>query len=172
MQIQKQLSQVKFIRNMLRRGLTPVANRGGGNCVFISLAQIVLGDSAKFEFMRYMIVHRLNKFPQKYKSRKNNLSDYCDGMIVNGNPAGALELQVIADICFSVVECYSTDCFYKPVHTIHPLRTDQIPECKGLIRLWVQGDHCMALVDRSKRHLIQNIADDSDILEAFSYSAQ
>ena len=63
MQVQKQLFQMIFIRGMLSRGLTPVANLGDGNCVFISLAQIVLGDSAKFEFMRYIVAHRLNKFP-------------------------------------------------------------------------------------------------------------
>jgi len=107
---------------MLGRGLTPVYNRGDGNCVFISLAQIVFGDSAKFEFMRYMIVHRLNKFPKKYQSKHTKFPDYCNSMAVNGKAAGTLELQAIADICFSVVECYATEDFCVPVHTIYPLR--------------------------------------------------
>ena len=93
-------------------------------------------------------------------------------MIMSGKAASTLELQAIADICFSVVECYSTSNFFTPVHVIEPLRIQTSPECKGLIRLWIQGDHCMALVDRNKRHLIQNIADDPDILEAVNYSAR
>ena len=48
---------------MLSRGLTPVGNVGDGNCVFISLAQIILGDAAKFEFVRYMVVDWLRTFP-------------------------------------------------------------------------------------------------------------
>ena len=75
-------------------------------------------------------------------------------MAANGKPAGALELQVIADICFSVVECYSTGNFNKPVYIIQPLRCPEIPECKPRIRLWVRPGHCMALVDDSKPHLI------------------
>ena len=51
---------------MVSRGLIPVHNLGDGNCVFISLAHIVFGDPSKFAFMRYMIVHRLRRFPQKY----------------------------------------------------------------------------------------------------------
>ena len=54
---------------MLSRRLTPVDNDGDGNCVFISLAQIVLGDPMKFEFMRNMIVHRLRGFPEKYQGK-------------------------------------------------------------------------------------------------------
>jgi hypothetical protein len=77
---------------MLSRGLTPVFNRGDGNCVFISLAQIVLGDSAKYEFMRYIIVHRLNSFPKKYEHKTTNFSNYCDSMIINRKPAFSLEL--------------------------------------------------------------------------------
>jgi len=37
---------------MLSRGLIPINNVGDGNCIFISLAQIVMKDSAKFDFMR------------------------------------------------------------------------------------------------------------------------
>ena len=54
---------MKFIDRMLNKGLTPASNEGGGNCVFMSLAQIVFGDVTRFEFMRYMIVHRLRSFP-------------------------------------------------------------------------------------------------------------
>ena len=35
-----------FENGVLNEGLTPVDNDGGGNCVFISLALIVFGDSA------------------------------------------------------------------------------------------------------------------------------
>jgi len=49
---QQEEQTTKFISGMLSRGLIPIENRGGGNCVFISLAQIVMGDSAKFDFMR------------------------------------------------------------------------------------------------------------------------
>ena len=35
--------------------------------------------------------------------------------------------------------------------------------------MWVQqADHCMALVDQSKHHLIQNISDDLEILQPVS----
>ena len=77
---------------MLSRGLTPVDNIGDGNCIFISLSQIILGDATQFEFIRYMIVGWLRNFPYKYEDMKNNLSDYCDSMAVNGKPAGELEL--------------------------------------------------------------------------------
>ena len=54
---------MKFLSGTLSRGLNPADNDGGGNCVFMSLAQIVFGDDTKFKFMRYMIVHRLRSFP-------------------------------------------------------------------------------------------------------------
>jgi len=44
--------QAIFISGIESRGLIPIENCGGGNCVFISLAEIVMGDSAKFDFMR------------------------------------------------------------------------------------------------------------------------
>ena len=44
--------QAIFISGMESRGLIPIENCGDGNCVFISLAEIVMGDSAKFDFMR------------------------------------------------------------------------------------------------------------------------
>jgi len=108
---------------MLRRGYTPIHNVGDGNCVFISLAQIVVGDTAKFQFMRQIIVQRLRNFQTKYDDGYiNNFRDYCDVMDINGRAASMLELQAIADICFSVVECYSERDFYMPMHIIYPLR--------------------------------------------------
>ena len=106
------------MRGMASRGYIPVANGGRGDCVFISLAQIVLGDPAKFAFIRYMIMQRIKSFPKKY--HKSN--EYCENMAVKGTAATMLECQVIADICFSVVECYSTDDFYTPKKIIWPLR--------------------------------------------------
>jgi hypothetical protein len=44
--------QAIFISGMESRGFIPIENCGDGNCVFISLAEIVMGDSAKFDFMR------------------------------------------------------------------------------------------------------------------------
>jgi hypothetical protein len=41
-----------FLSGMLSRGLIPIENCGDGNCVFISLAQIVTGDSTKYDFIR------------------------------------------------------------------------------------------------------------------------
>ena len=130
---------------MLSRELIPIENDGSGNCVFISLAQIVFGDPSKFEFVRYMIVHRLRSFPEKYRGKQQKFSDYCNNMSKNGEAASHLELQAIADICFAVVECYSTKDFFKPVHTILPLRFTS--ECESCIRLWVGDGHCMALSD-------------------------
>jgi len=51
---------------MLDRGIIPIDNAGGGDCTFMSLAELVFGDATKFELMRYMIVHRLQTFPKKY----------------------------------------------------------------------------------------------------------
>ena len=133
---------------MQSRGLIPVDNVGDGNCVFMSLAQIVLGDSAKFEFIRYMVVQWLKTFPRKYNGGQNEFSDYCENMAMNGIKATSLELQVIADICFSVVECYAIQDFFVPFHTIRPLRFSKESDCPGRIRLWIQADHCVALVNR------------------------
>jgi hypothetical protein len=72
---------------MRNRGLTPINNLGGGNCVFISLAHLVFGDASKFKFMRYMIVHRLRRFPKQYQGNINNFSMYCNSMAVDGKPA-------------------------------------------------------------------------------------
>ena len=107
-----------FLNGLHTQNLTPVQNSGGGNCVFKSLAEVVFGDAWKYEFMRYMIVHRMRSFPEKYKCR----ADYLNNMMVDGKDASSLELQAIADITFSVVECYSTENFKTPTHTILPLR--------------------------------------------------
>jgi len=64
--LRNQNEQELFINGMRSRGLTPISNLGGGNCVFMSLAQVVFGDAAKFKFMRHMIVHRLRRFPKQY----------------------------------------------------------------------------------------------------------
>ena len=61
-QVREQEAKMTFINGMLNRGLTPIHNVGDGNCVFISLSQIVLGDTAKFQFMRQIIVHWLRNF--------------------------------------------------------------------------------------------------------------
>jgi len=65
-QLQNQNEQKLFIAGMQNRGLTPIKNLGGGNCVFMSLAHVVFGDASQFDFMRYMIVHRLRRFPSQY----------------------------------------------------------------------------------------------------------
>jgi len=57
---------MRFIEGMQNQGLTPIENLGGGNCVFMSLAEIVFGDASRFDIMRYMIVHRLRRFPKQY----------------------------------------------------------------------------------------------------------
>jgi len=107
---------------MQSRGLTPINNLGGGNCVFMSLAHVVFGDASKFELMRYFIVHRLRRFPKQYQGHIHNFEVYCTNMTTDGKPASQLELQAAADICFSVIECYSTTNYLKPVLTIWPLR--------------------------------------------------
>jgi len=40
-------AQLAFKRGLKIRGLTPISNLGGGNCVFMSLAQAVFGDVTK-----------------------------------------------------------------------------------------------------------------------------
>jgi len=113
-QLRNQNEQTLFKNGMRNRGLAPISNLGGGNCVFMSLAHVVFGDATKFKFMRYMIVHRLRRFPKQYQGEINNFPMYCNSMAVNGKAASQLELQAVADICFSVVECYSTRDFLVP----------------------------------------------------------
>jgi hypothetical protein len=149
---------------MRNRGVTPINNLGGGNCVFMSLAHVVFGDAGKFEFMRYMIVHRLRRFPKQYYGKIHNFSVYCNNMILNGKPASPLELQAVADICLSVVECYSTNNYLVPTHTIFPFRLSSVSECTPRIRLWIQDTHCMLLVNtKNQQPLIKNIFDDAQI---------
>ena len=90
-------------------------------------------------------------------------------MAVNGKAASQIELQAVADICFSVVECYSTNDFLVPTHTMFPLRLTSVSECTSRIRLWTQDAHCMALVNtESQQPLIKNVFDDPQILRATS----
>jgi hypothetical protein len=100
----------RFLDGMRNRGLTPVENVGDGNCVFIALAELVFGDASKFEFMRYMIVHRLQTSPQKYfhPTTPSPLSTYCHNMLIATKPCTHTELQSAADSFFSTIELYST----------------------------------------------------------------
>ena len=47
-----------------------------------------------------------------------------------------------------------------------------MPECRSCIRLWIQDDHCIALVDSRSQPHIRNIFDESEISHAVSYSAR
>ena len=105
-------------------------------------------------------MHRMRSFPKKYQKYQ----EYCDNMAKNGKAASQLELQVIADICFSKVECYSTKDFSVPRNVIQPLRFPDMFECKGRIRLLVQDEHCLALFDQQAPPLIRNIFYVSEIL--------
>jgi len=78
----------RFTSGMHSRGLTPIPNPGTGNCVFTSLASLIFGDATKHQLMRYMIVHRLRSFPNKYHRN----SAYINSMAVSGNPASPKEL--------------------------------------------------------------------------------
>ena len=118
-----------------------------------------------------MIVQRLRSFPKKYQEKRNQFSEYCYRMVINGMEGTQLELQVISDICFSVVECYSTSNFFAPVKVIYPLRFETVPESKNVIRLWILGGHCVALASPQAQPLMQNIFDDSKLLQASSDSA-
>jgi hypothetical protein len=131
---------------MQNRGLTPISNLGGGNCVFMSLAHVVFGDATKFKFMRYMIVHRLRRFPKQYQGQIKNFEVYCNSMAVNKKPASPLELQAVADTCFATVECYTSNDSRTPTTTLFPSRLSQNT---NRIRLWIQENtHCMALVKK------------------------
>ena len=145
-----------FLNGMLNRGLIPVENAGGGNCVFMSLAELVFGDPNRFEFMRSMIVHRLQRFPQKNFHKTTNFSDYCNNMLTYRKLASHKELQAAADIFFAIIECYSIEDSTEPVNIIYPLRLSSVPaEQVNCFRLWMQGLHCVALVDQeSPRPLV------------------
>ena len=166
-QLRNQNEQTLFKNGMRNRGLAPISNLGGGNCVFMSLAHVVFGDATKFKFMRYMIVHRLRRFPKQYQGDIRNFPMYCNSMAVNRKAASLLELQAVADICFTVVECYSTNDFLAPTHTIVPFRLSSVSECTSRIRLWIKDVHCMVLVkDGPQQPLIQNIFDDYQIFRS------
>jgi hypothetical protein len=133
---------------MRNRGFIPVDNIGGGNCVFMSLAELVFGDPNRFEFMRYMIVHRLKRFPRKYFHKTINFSDYCNNMLTYCKPASPKELQAAADIFFAIIECYSIEDSTEPAYIIYPLRLSKVSaEQVNILRIWTQGPHCVALVD-------------------------
>jgi len=137
-----------FLNGMRNRGFIPVDNIGGGNCVFMSLAELVFGDPNRFEFMRYMIVHRLQRFPQKYFHKTINFSDYCNNMLTYCKPASPKELQAAADIFFAIIECYSIEDSTEPAYIIYPLRLSKVSaEQVNILRIWTHGPHCVALVD-------------------------
>ena len=144
-------------------------NLGGGNCVFISLAELVFGDANRFELVRYMIVHRLRSFPEKYFKNTTEFPDYCNNMLIPGKPASMKELQAAADIFFSVIEDYSIKDSRKPANIIWPLRCGTVSaEHTNTLRIWTQGTHCLALVDNESQPLIQNIFEDSAVVKTIS----
>ena len=152
--------------DIVSRGFTPVDNEGGGNCVFMSLAELVFGDADRFEFIRYMIVHRLRSFPEKYFTDMTNFEDYCNNMAAYSKPASMKELQVAADIFFAVIECYSINDPIEPANIIWPLRlSSKLIDQPNYLRLWTQGTHCIALRNtNSPQPLIQNIFEEKDAL--------
>ena len=172
--------KIEFLNGIVDRGLIPVDNLGGGNCVFISLAELVFGDANRFELIRYMIVHRLRSFPKKYFQDTTGFENYCNNMLIPGKPASSKELQAAADIFFSVIECYSIEDPVEPANIIYPLRLSTVSaETVNTLRIWTHGTHCMALVDKktqplimvlvndeSQQPLIKNIFDDPKILRA------
>ena len=99
-----------------------------------------------------MIVHRLRRFPKQCQGDINNFEVYCDSMAINGKPASQLELQAVADICLTVVECYSTNDYLIPTQTMFPHRLSSISECTPRIRLWIQDAHCMLLINKQSQH--------------------
>jgi hypothetical protein len=129
--------KMRFLNDMQNRGFIPVDNLGGGNCVFISLAELVFGDANRFELMRYMIVHRLRSFPEKYFFNTAESPDYCNNMLISGKAASRKELQAAADIFFAVIECYSIEDSSAPANIIWPLRLSTISAKQtNYLRLW------------------------------------
>jgi len=141
--------KIEFLNVMRIRGLIPVDNSGGGNCVFISLAELVFGNASRFEFMRYMIVHRLRRYPEKYFRNISESHDYCNNMATYRRPASQKELQAAADIFFAVIECYSIDDPFEPSNIIWPLRCSTVSaKDANTLRLCTYGAaHCEALID-------------------------
>ena len=74
-------------------------------------------------------------------------------MAKDGTEGSMLELQVIADTWFSIVEIYRTADSDMPMAIIQPLRMSMLsPDSMTLrmrtMRLWFQRDaHCVALID-------------------------
>ena len=60
------------------------------NAVFKYLSTTIFGDASRHELMRYMIMHRIKNFPQKYHKCKKSVS--------------TIELQAVADIFHTEVE--------------------------------------------------------------------
>jgi hypothetical protein len=89
---EEQKMKTKFLKTIQNRSLTPVDNKGRGNCVFISLSELVFGEGSKFELIRYMIVHRMRSFPEKYFKNGAGFEDYCNNMLIPGKPASMKEL--------------------------------------------------------------------------------
>jgi len=119
--------------------------------------------------MRYMIVHRLRRFPEKYFKNIKDSQEYCNNMATYRKDATEKELQAAADIFFAVIECYSINDPFEPTNVIWPLRCPKIPvKDTNTLKLWTHGTHCMALVDDKSQPLIQNIFDEPDIGKAIS----
>ena len=91
-------------------------------------------------------------------------------MTLARTPGTELELQAIADICFSVVECYTTKDSLIPAKVIYPLRFSTVPKPTRCMRLWVLPGHCMALVRPQSQPHMQNISNDSHLLQAVAGS--
>jgi len=89
-------------------------------------------------------------------------------MTVFGKAASPIALQAVADICFAVVECYSTKDFCTPYKIIFPLRFTTIADCETCIKLWTQDNHCVALVGSRAKPLIPHLFADAGILKAIS----
>ena len=95
------------------------------------------------------------KFPTKYniKGSTQQFKEYCLEMAKDGTPGSMLEVQVIADIMFSIIEIYFTADPNAPMDIILPLRMSRLSPlssnlCPRTMRLWFKRDsHCVALID-------------------------
>jgi hypothetical protein len=87
-------------------------------------------------------------------------------MALARTPGTELELQAIADICFSVVECYATKDSFTPAKVIYPLRFSTVAKPTRCIRLWVLPGHCMALVAPNSEPHLHNLWDESHLQQA------
>ena len=125
---------------------------------------MVFGDANKFELVRYMIVHRLRSFPEKYFTNIREFPDYCNNMATFSRPASQKELQAAADIFFAVIECYAIEDSTEPANHIWPLRMGTISaRHTNCLRIWTHGAHCLALVENESKPLIANIFEDDEI---------